>query len=125
MANGSERDAELADSRRHGQRWVVKLQDIASPEAAQLLAGAGVWVARAALPPLAAGEFYQADLVGLRVRNREGKVLGTVDHFVEGPANTVLVVQGERQHWLPVSPQHLLKVDLAAGELLVDWPADF
>jgi 16S rRNA processing protein RimM len=76
------------------------------------------------LPPLAAGEFYQADLVGLRVLNREGQVLGTVDHFVEGPANTVLVVQGERQHWLPVSPLHLLKVDLAAGELLVDWPAD-
>ena len=125
LVNGTERDVELTDSRRHGQRWVVRVQEVASPEAAQPLAGAGVWVARAALPPLAGGEFYQADLVGLRVLNREGQVLGRVDHFVDGPTNTVLVVRGEREHWLPVSPQHLLKVDLVAGEVLVDWPADF
>ena len=125
LANGTERDVELTDSRRHGQRWVVSLQGVTSPEAAQLLAGAGVCVARAELPPLASGEFYQADLIGLRVLNREGQLLGRVEHFVDGPSNTVLVVSGARQHWLPVSPQHLLKVDLAAGEMLVDWPADF
>ena len=125
LGNGSERDVDLTESRRHGERWVVKVEGIDNPEAAQVLAGAGVWVARAELPPPAAGEFYQADLLGLRVRNCEGQLLGTVVHFVAGPANTVMVVRGEREHWVPVSPQHLLKVDLGLGEVRVDWPADF
>jgi 16S rRNA processing protein RimM len=125
LGNDSERTVELTDSRRHGDRWVVKLEGIDSPEAAQALAGAAVRVARAELPPPPAGEFYQADLLGLKVLNSEGQLLGMVAHFVAGPANTVMVVRGAREHWVPVSPQHLLRVDLGAGEVRVDWPADF
>jgi 16S rRNA processing protein RimM len=116
---------QLESSRAQGDRWIVKLKGVATPEDARPYAGAGIWVARAALPPAPPGEFYQADLVGLKVLNQEGAVLGVVEHFVSAPANTVMVVRGEREHWLPVTRQHLLKVDLAAGEIRVDWPADF
>jgi 16S rRNA processing protein RimM len=124
LPNGTERAAKLTAERAHGERWVVQIEGLASPEQAQSLTGSGIWVARVELPPTAPGEFYQADLIGLRVRNTEGQELGTVDHFVDAPANTVMVVTGARQHWLPVSRQHLLKVDLAGGEVLVDWPVD-
>lgn len=124
LPNGTVRNVELTDGRAHGERWVVQIEGIDSPESAQTLTGAGICVARSELPPTAPGEFYQADLLGLRVSNAEGQELGRVDHFLEGPANTVMVVTGQRQHWVPVSRQHLLKVDLAGGEVLVDWPAD-
>jgi ribosomal 30S subunit maturation factor RimM len=35
-----------------------------------------------------------------------------------------MVVQGEREYWVPAVPKHLSKVDLAAGWILVDWPAE-
>jgi len=35
-----------------------------------------------------------------------------------------MVVRGEREHWLPVTPVHLRSVDLDAGLILVDWPAE-
>ncbi len=125
LRNGTERDAELTDSRRHGERWVVKLQGYDAPETAQVLAGALVQVDRAELPPLPVGEYYQADLLGMQVRNREGHLLGKVDHFIAAPTNAVMAIIGEREYWVPLAKQHLLKVDLAAGEVLVDWPADF
>jgi hypothetical protein len=33
-------------------------------------------------------------------------------------------VQGAREHWVLAIPKHLRKVDLAAGLVLVDWPAE-
>jgi ribosomal 30S subunit maturation factor RimM len=31
---------------------------------------------------------------------------------------------GGREHWVPAAPRHLLRVDLAAGVIEVDWPAE-
>jgi len=75
---------------------------------------------------LAEREYYRADLVGLRVRNLEGAELGTVSYFVEAPAGAVMVTQepGGREHWVLAAPPHLRRVDLATGEILVDWPAE-
>jgi len=77
-----------------------------------------------ALPPTAAQEHYRDDLLGFEVRNRDGVTLGRVSHFVEAPASAVMVVKGEREHWVPAVPRHLMKVDVARGEIEVDWPAD-
>ena len=51
-------------------------------------------------------------------------VLGRLDYFADLPAGAVMVVKGEREHWVPAAPKHLLKVDLAAKRLTVDWPAE-
>jgi ribosomal 30S subunit maturation factor RimM len=37
----------------------------------------------------------------------------------------MVVVEGERERWLPLTSQHLRRVDPDARELLVDWPEDF
>jgi len=93
---------------------------------AATLNGAVIEVERTALPPLAEREYYRADLVGLRVRNLEGAELGTVSHFVDAPAGVVMVTREEsgREHWVPAAPPHLQRVDVATGEILVDWPAE-
>jgi len=38
----------------------------------------------------------------------------------------VMVTQepGGREHWVLAAPPHLRRVDLATGEILVDWPAE-
>ena len=75
-------------------------------------------------PKLAKGEYYRDDLVGFEVVNTDGVVLGRLDYFADLPAGAVMVVKGEREHWVPAAPRHLQKVDLAAKRLTVDWPAE-
>ncbi len=44
-----------------------------------------------------------------------------LDYFADLPAGAVMVVKGEREHWVPAAPQHLLKVDLAAAAAGSGW----
>jgi len=68
-------------------------------------------------------DFYRADLIGCEVVNLAGIGLGVVQHFVETPAQAVMVVRGEREYWVPAVPQHLRRVDLLARKVIVDWEA--
>jgi len=126
LASGEQLTRRVAEGRRHAEGLVAHLEGVDDRGEAATLTGAVIEVERTALPPLAEREYYRADLVGLRVRNLEGTALGTVSHFVEAPAGAVMVTREEsgREHWVPAAPPHLQRVDLAAGEILVDWPAE-
>jgi 16S rRNA processing protein RimM len=103
---------------------VVRLEGIADRDAAIALGRLELWVEREELPTLGSGEFYRADLLGLEVVNLAGTRLGRVDHFLDLPANPVMVVVGEREHWLPVGRGQLLRVDRGRGRITVDWDAE-
>ena len=106
-------------------RWIrARLAGIEDRDAAQVLRGRDIEVARSALPPTAPREYYRDDLIGLRVCTRAGAELGRVSHFVEAPATAVMVVRGVREHWVPAVPRYLLRVDLGRGEIEVDWPEE-
>ena len=54
-----------------------------------------------------------------------------IDHLFETGANDVMVVKAcagsldDRERLLPYTEQCVLSIDLAAGEMRVDWDADF
>ena len=123
--DGSWEPAELESGSAHGASLVAKLKGVDDRERAAALRGLEVAVPRAALPPSEEGEYYWADLQGLRVRNLEEQALGTVTGLVETGANQVLVVQGERERLIPFVSAVVKSGDLARGELVVDWGADF
>jgi 16S rRNA processing protein RimM len=75
------------------------------------------------LPQRAEQDFYRADLIGCEVVNLAGAGLGTVRHFIETPAQVLMVVRGTQEYWIPALPQHLRRVDLAARRVVVDWDA--
>ncbi|HEY2340089.1 MAG TPA: ribosome maturation factor RimM, partial [Steroidobacteraceae bacterium] len=126
LANGERRLQRVLEGRPHVAGLVAHLEGIDDRGGAAALTGALIEVERAALPRLAEREYYRADLVGLRVRNLEGAELGTVSHFVDAPTGAVMVTRaaGGREHWILAAPPHLRRVDLTAGEVLVDWPAE-
>ena len=126
LANGERLTRRVAEGRPHGGGLVVHLDGVDDRGEAAALTGAVIEVERAALPRLAEREYYRADLVGLRVRNLEGTELGTVSHFVDAPAGAVMVTREAdgREHWVLAAPPHLRRVDLATGEILVEWPAE-
>ncbi|MGE3936930.1 MAG: ribosome maturation factor RimM [Rhodospirillaceae bacterium] len=116
-----ERSAIVLEGRRHGRDVVARLEGIADRDAAETLGRAVLVVDRSSLPPAEPGQYYWRDLLGLEVWNLQGEWLGRIDHFIEAPANPVMVVRGEREHWLPLVPKHLKSVDLAARKVVVDW----
>jgi 16S rRNA processing protein RimM len=124
LGSGERVSRRLLDGRPHSDRLVARLEGIEDRDRAAALTGAVIEVDRAALPPTSEREYYQADLIGLPVRNLEDAKLGKVGYFVDTPTGPMMVVQGEREYWVPAVPKHLRKVDLAAGQILVDWPLD-
>ncbi|MFQ5434372.1 MAG: ribosome maturation factor RimM, partial [Anaerolineae bacterium] len=62
--------------------------------------------------PLAEGEYFLYQLIGLRVVSDEGQELGELKQVVETGANNVFVVQGEAGEWLlPDIPEVALDID--------------
>jgi len=123
LESGSE--VKLLDARPQGNGWIARLEGIEERDAASRLAGQLVLVDREELDATTGREHYRADLVGFEVKNVEGALLGMVDHFVDTPGNAVMVIKGAREHWVPVSAQHLRSVDVVARAIVVDWPEDF
>jgi 16S rRNA processing protein RimM len=126
LASGARHTRRVTAARPHAQGLVARLEGIGDRDAAATLAGASIEVERAALPEAGEREYYRADLIGFSVRNLEGADLGKVSHFVDAPAGAVMVTKGPgaREHWVPAVPKHLRRVDLSAGEVVVDWPAE-
>lgn len=120
------REVALLAGRAHGKGVIAQLDGCGDRDQAARWVGAEIAIRRDQLPATPAGEYYWRDLIGLRVVNAEGVDLGVVDHLLETGANDVLVVRGERERLIPYAPGAVITgVDLAAGELRVDWDADF
>jgi len=108
-------------SGRSGGQLTAKLAGVDDRDQAQALRGAPVCVPRSELPQRDDKDFYRADLIGCEVVNLAGIRLGTVLHFVETPAQVLMVVRGDQEYWVPAVPQHLRRVDLQARRVVVDW----
>jgi len=105
---------------------LAKLEGIDTPEAARLLVGTEIGVWRRELPSPAAGEYYLSDLEGLEVVNVGGELLGKIDHFRTTPSTPVVIVrrQGRPDQWVPFVKDRIVRIDLLAGRVVLDWPAD-
>lgn len=116
----------LQEGRAYADGLLVRLQGIADRDAAARLRGSEVAVWRSQLPPLEDGEYYWADLEGLRVFTADGVCLGIVQRLFETGANDVMVVQGERERLIPfVMDEVVRRIDLEGGRIEVDWDAEF
>ncbi len=115
------REVPVCAGHSQGKGIVAQLEGYNDRDAAQALIGADIAVKFSHLPALKKNEYYWAQLEGLRVISRAQQELGIVSHLFETGANDVMVVQGEREHLIPFVRDVILKVDLAAGTIEVDW----
>lgn len=114
----------VEDGRETGKGVLAKLQGIQTPEAARLRVGAQLGVWRSEMPATAAGEYYWSDLEGLEAITSEGARLGRIDHFRTTPTGTVVVIRGQQEHWVPFAKERIVKIDIDAGRIVLDWPVD-
>jgi 16S rRNA processing protein RimM len=123
---GGWREFEVAEARPHGASVIARLAGCDDRDAAAALKGSEIAVPRDMLPAPGTDAFYWADLIGLKVVNLQGEVLGEVTGLVATGANDVLrVAVGESERLVPYAAHVIREVDLRRGEIRVDWGLDW
>ena len=85
---------------------VARFDGIADRSAAEALRGSLIEVERSALPPLEAGEYYHADLIGLPAVDGHGNPVGTVVAVENYGAGDLLEIEraGGTRALIPFKP---------------------
>lgn len=126
QSDGQWRPVEVEDGRAQGKGVVVKLAGCDDRDTAARYLGLDIAVNRDQLGELEPGEYYWADLEGLRVVTCDGVELGCVDHLFATGANDVMVVRGDRERLIPfVQGDVIRSIDLQGGVMEIDWDPDF
>lgn len=125
--NQQTHEVKIIGGKRQGSSVVAQIEGIADRDAALALMGSEILISRRQLPKPKDGEYYWADLVGLKVVTESGFELGMVDYLLETGANDVLVVvDGATERLIPfLLNRTVLDVDLNRGVMIVDWDPDF
>lgn len=123
--DGDWQERAVVEGRAQGGALIARLEGCDDREAAASLKGRTVAVPRAALPAGRAGEYYWADLIGLRVVNAAGQDLGCVTAVMQTGANDVLVVENGSERLIPFIAQVIRDVNPGVGVIRVEWGADY
>ena len=114
----------VAQGKPHGKGLIVQLEGIDDRNKAEGLRGMEIRVDRDRMPEPESGHYYWSDLEGLRVEDAAGAELGRLDHMIDTGSADVMVICGEERHLVPfVLGETVLKVDLEAGCIRIDWDA--
>jgi 16S rRNA processing protein RimM len=123
------RAIEIEAMRPAKDHFVAALAGIHDRDAAAQLANAKLYAPRERLPQLAdPEEFYYADLIGLAVIDRGGERIGSVvavHNFGAGDLIEVRLDAAGRTELLAFSDANVPNVDIAAGTIVIDPPADW
>ena len=79
------------------------------------------------MPQLKQDEFYWADLEGLSVQLENGQSVGTVEYLYDNAGTDVFVIKNlKEEHHVPfLMHETVLKVDLGAKTMTIDWDFNF
>jgi 16S rRNA processing protein RimM len=99
----------------------LKFSGIDSTTAAEALRQRLLEVPESELMPLAEGEYYHFQILGLEVRSTGGEILGTVAEVISTGSNDVFLVQGPLGELLIPGTEDVIKsVDLEAGRMEIE-----
>jgi 16S rRNA processing protein RimM len=123
LTDGSDLSLDITAAWKHQGKWVLKFSGIDSPEAAQRLCGADLWVPRAERGQLEPGSFFRSDLIGCTVINaKSGERVGLVEGWQEyGGPPLMEVSENGRERLIPFVGQSC-EVDLAARTIRAELP---
>lgn len=107
-----------------GDMLLASVEGITNRTEAEKLKNIALYVPRSALPPLADGEYYQADLVGIQVSTEDGAAFGTilsVHNFGAGTLVNIALTQGG-EAFFPFNPTIFPRVDTEAKQAVIYPP---
>jgi 16S rRNA processing protein RimM len=116
---------EIVKGRVQGKTIVAQLKGVNDREVARGYIGTEIYIEKSQLPKLSKGEYYWDELAGLEVRNKEGVILGKISYMVDTGSNNVMVINGDKEHWVPYIEPFLISIDMDSRQVLVDWDENF
>jgi 16S rRNA processing protein RimM len=107
-----------------GDAVVVRFKGVDDRTGAEALKGVRLYIPRAALPEPQAGEFYHADLLGLRAEDASGKTLGIVRGVHNFGAGDVIEIEdaGGATIMIPFTREAVHVVDITGGRIVAVPP---
>lgn len=109
--------------RDQGRLLVAEFEELGSIDDAQQFVGQEVFLSEEQLPPIAEGEYYYYQLIGLSVETKEGKQIGTLRAILETGGNDVYSVEHEgKEVLIPAIEEVICEIDLEQGRIVVELP---
>ena len=110
-----------------GTVWLASVEGVEDRTAAEHLRGTKLYLPRSEFPEIdAPGTYYHADLLGLRVMDKDGAACGTlraIENFGAGDLLEIAPVDGPT-YYLPFTESYVPKIDLTAGVITIDAPPE-
>jgi 16S rRNA processing protein RimM len=127
LPDGSVRAMVVEWVKPHGRVLLMAFEAVTHRSQAESLIGSELFVDKACLPALEEDTYYWFDLLGLRVYNTTGALLGRLDEVIPTPGNDIYVVKGKqdgqpKETLIPATGDVVLKVDLEGRTMIVDPP---
>lgn len=113
----------------YGSKVVIKFRGIDTAAQAESLEGLDILMPCNGLVALPEGAYYIFELVGMRVRTREGRDLGVVRRVIETGGAPLLAIEraatgdgGKGELLIPAARSICGAIDKAAGTITIDPP---
>lgn len=110
----------LTSLRKGSNGAIARFAEIGDRNAAEALRGTVLTVPRSALPPLAEGEYYHCDLIGLEVLSTQGARIGTVLSVENFGAGDILEIERDSGARFMVPMTREAVPEWSGGRLVLD-----
>ena len=128
---GEPRELKVTSLKVHGNMLLATVEGCDSKEKADALRGR-ISVLRSDFPDPGEDEYWAADVIGCRVVNKNGCELGRVTDIGSNTVQDIFKVEGGPKvngadpiYLIPDVPDYILKIDVEAGVVTVDWEPDW
>ena len=100
-------------------QFLIQFRGFETAESISFLVGKELLVNEEDLPGLDEGEYYDYQLIGLKVLKENGESVGQVKEIIHTKANDVMVVEGEKEMLIPMQEEFILHIDVNAASVHV------
>jgi 16S rRNA processing protein RimM len=127
LATADGRSIEIEQLRPIKGFFIARIKGVTDRNGAEQLRNVELFLPRDRLPAPAQDEYYYADLIGLAAEDMSGRPIGTIiaiHDFGAGDLLEVVPAGGGETMLLPFTAAVVPKVDIAAGRIVIDPPAE-
>jgi len=111
----------IESSRQHDNSIILKLAAIDSRDQAGEIRGSFLEIPFSELHSLDEGEYYQFQLLGLKVLSTDGKLLGQVSNVIQTGSNDVYEISsGTKVFLIPATDEIIKSIDLNKGCMTIE-----
>ncbi len=104
----------------------IKLESIQSIEKASLLKGCSLYILKSVRPKLKRGEFYDDEIVGFLVQDKDLGIIGQVKGIQSQGANRLLaIIHGPKEILIPINAPFITSLSKTKKIIRVELPDGF